>query len=229
LLLAPLLVLGGLVGVAPSAAGAELECRQDQAFRIRSDVREYRYSEVYTGGGRPTRTGEVTYRWPAGHVDLVITTCKSGDRWVVMSPYAQTSQFDGLVRNGDEISLAEGRYQGLGATAMIEKSGRGVTVKTIICKKSALPSLMSFALGLPIPGLKYVVGVGLWAGSLLVPETGTRCGEVTSLTVPMSISSDGRLHLQPTTGSGAVYQGSTPLGDIKLVTENWVTLTATTR
>ena len=142
------------------------------------------YNETYYGGGLPTFSPRQTLlsAVPSGKATFTFCTGKSGTTWTVRKA--------DLTETGYYHIDSNLHSSGLGfALKGAKVNTTSLVVEPTVCNSSSL-DLVKEVLGLPVPGIDYVLTLGGWIVGHVLPADTTNC-RASDITVPIHFNSVG--------------------------------------
>lgn len=214
-------ILLGLLLLAPPSAATAASARstascalinENQTRTLIGTLTEDRYSETYSGGGRPQTSNHKITRFSMGTLAIRATTCRENGRWRVLDPVVLTPQYANMSSNGS-VKFGATSW-GLSPARVRDRS---LSLRAVWCRTSKVWSGVKGLLGVPLPGsFTFALGqyVASQAGVAFLPSDRTRCRKIIGATVRFGFGKRGRLKLR--TVSGQRNYLVQDLGDMKI-------------
>lgn len=215
-LAALVLAIGALPVLGPPAQAAT--CVESQRFRLTGTITHVAESWQYSSGGKPRLISTSRHDFAAGSNTLEVTTCKIAGKWKLMSPVGVTTTYSGLAANGSTLVVTNAK-RGFG-TPISRVSASAVVTSPVECKNVAgFTGVAKEIFGLPLP-LPWWGSVGAWVATKLSPDRSkTHCHVYTAPSIPLKISSTGRVVLPNGTVRSSQYLGSQNLVDLQILSK----------
>jgi len=174
-----LVAVGGADGAAaaPSRSGCS-QTRERQFLQVKLSWRyTERLSRTYNGQLVERVIADQTRQF--GTLSIGGATCKQrGGGWRVIDPIAVGYNSVGLDAVGNIQGSGLSRGWAIGIRSGAGGSAPRIALQVMHCGKGIFFSTLKEVVGVPVPKLNPLVGVGLWGAGKLLPADKVKCGDL---------------------------------------------------